>query len=212
MQLNAEDGGNRKFIMVQLPEITDEKSEAHKAGYKNICEIGKERIRRAGAKIKDENPLITENLDTGFRVLKLDTSNLIAWDGAPITASDPNERVQILWDRFTTRDKTIKRDRSDLDIVFEIMLKMGVHLDYVVSEIMVGERKCYSIGEKTFENNSDCMILVCLDFGITPEDIAAMCGLAPKKIIAAEEAFEDSTAMSNAYYILKNKDIEMKLL
>ena len=76
MQLNAEDGGNRKFIMVQLPEETDEKSEAYKAGYKNICEIGKERIRRAGSKIKEESPMTTSNLDTGFRVLKLDSTNM----------------------------------------------------------------------------------------------------------------------------------------
>ena len=76
MQLNAEDGGRRKFIMVQLPEATDPKSEAYKAGYKNICEIGKERIRRAGKKIKEESPLTTQHLDTGFRVLKLDSSNM----------------------------------------------------------------------------------------------------------------------------------------
>lgn len=76
MQLNSEDGGNRKFIMVQLPEKTDEKSEAFKAGYKNICEIGKERIRRAGKKIKEESPLTTQDLDTGFRVLKLDSTNM----------------------------------------------------------------------------------------------------------------------------------------
>ena len=75
MQLNAEDGGHRKFIMVQLPEKTDEKSEAYKAGYKNICDIGKERIRRAGKKIKEENPLTTQDLDIGFRVLKCDSSN-----------------------------------------------------------------------------------------------------------------------------------------
>ena len=76
MQLNAEDGGNRKFIMVQLPELTDENSEAYKAGYKNICEIGKERIRRAGAKIKADSPMTTGDLDVGFRVLKLDSSNM----------------------------------------------------------------------------------------------------------------------------------------
>ena len=76
MQLNAEDGGHRKFIMVQLPEVTDEKSEAHKAGYKTICEIGKERIRRAGKKIKEDSPLTTQGLDIGFRVLKCDTSNM----------------------------------------------------------------------------------------------------------------------------------------
>lgn len=76
MQLNSEDGGNRKFILVQLPEKTDEKSEAFKAGYKNICEIGKERIRRAGKKIKEESPSTTQDLDTGFRVLKLDSTNM----------------------------------------------------------------------------------------------------------------------------------------
>jgi adenine-specific DNA-methyltransferase len=257
MQLNAEDGGNRRFIMVQLPEITDEKSEAHKAGYKNICEIGKERIRRAGAKLKEmleskgdtikhlakhiknaptkiysdeesctvfavpmippmwrkadnsaENKQIADDLDIGFRVLKLDTSNLYAWDGTPI--GDGN--LQTLWDRFTAREKTIKRDRSDMDMVFEVMLKMGIHLDYVVSEITVGSKKCYSIGERPFETSHDCMILVCLDFGITPKDITAFCELAPAKIIAAEEAFEDSTTMSNAHYILRDRDIEMKLL
>lgn len=268
MQLNAEDGGNRRFIMVQLPEVTNEKSESYKAGFKNICEIGKERIRRAGKKLtdnidnnqlrentmfrtsvidnleKESNSRLKENgdiyetiglstmadaqkawldeektelaiqsniekgIDIGFRVFKLDTSNLHAWDGTPI--SDGN--IQTLWDRFDAREKTIKCDRSDFDIVFEVMLKMGIHLDYVVSEIIVGERKCYSIGERPFETSKDCMILVCLDFGITPEDVTAFCDLAPAKIIAAEEAFEDSTTMSNAHYILKDRDIEMKLL
>jgi len=219
MQLNAEDGGNRQFIMVQLPEVTDEKSEAFKQGYKNICEIGKERIRRAGTKVLTEWQEKQTQLeigeqseqsppDIGFKVLKLDTSNLHAWDGTPI--SDDN--MQTLWDRFDAREKTIKKDRSDLDIVYEVMLKMGIHLDYVVSEIIIGERKCYSIGERPFETSKDCMILVCLDFGITPEDITAFCDLAPAKIISAEEAFEDSTAMSNAHYILKDRDIEMKLL
>jgi len=218
MQLNAEDGGNRRFIMVQLPEATSEKSEAFKAGHENICEIGKERIRRAGAKILSDNEAKAEQiavngetlalLDVGFRVLKLDTSNFYAWDGTPIRDSN----MQTLWDRFDARERTIKRDRSDLDIVFEVMVKMGIHLDYIVSEITVGERKCYSIGERAFETSEDCMVLICLDFGITPEDITAMCDLAPAKIIAAEEAFEDSTAMSNAHYILRDRDIEMKLL
>jgi len=218
MQLNAEDGGNRRFIMVQLPEVTDEKSEAYKAGYRNICEIGKERIRRAGAKILSEHEANSAQitidgeeaapLDVGFRVLKLDTSNLHAWDGTPI--SDGN--LQTLWDRFDAREKTIKSDRSDLDIVFEVMLKMGINLDSIVSEITVGEKKCYAIGEKPFEQKGDCNILVCLDFGITPEDITAFCDINPAKIVAAEEAFEDSTAMSNAHYILRDRDIEMKLL
>ncbi|MCL2546166.1 MAG: site-specific DNA-methyltransferase [Oscillospiraceae bacterium] len=218
MQLNTEDGGNRRFILVQLPEVNAEKSDAHKDGYSSIAEIGKERIRRAGLKIQSEHEANNTQLsvdgneqapiDVGFRVFKLDTSNLHAWDGTPI--NDGN--TQTLWERFDAREKTIKRDRSDLDMVFEVMLKMGIHLDYVVSEITVGNRKCYSIGERPFESSQDCMILVCLDFGITPEDITAFCDLAPAKIIAAEEAFEDSTAMSNAHYILRDRDIEMKLL
>ena len=213
MQLNAEDGGNRRFIMVQLPEQTENKE------YPTICEIGKERIRRAGNKIltelqeKQSQIEIGENdeqssPDIGFKVLKLDTSNLHAWGGTPI--SDNN--LQTLWDRFDAREKTIKPDRFDLDVVFEVMLKLGICLDYVVSGITVGDRKCYSIGEKFFETNEDCMILVCLDFGITPEDMTAFCNLAPTKIVAAEEAFADSTAMSNAHYILRDRDIEMKLL
>ena len=219
MQLNAEDGGNRRFIMVQLPEITDENSEAYKAGYKNICEIGKERIRRAGAKVMSEwqekqaqltlGEQTEQSLpDVGFRVLKLDTSNLAAWDATPI--KDGN--AQTLWDRIDTLEKTIKPNRSHMDIVFEIMLKMGVHLDYVVSEITAGSKKCYSIGEKSLETSEDCLLLICLDKWITPEDITAFCDLAPAKIIAAEEAFEDDTVLSNAHYILRDRDIEMKLI
>ncbi|NCB66106.1 MAG: site-specific DNA-methyltransferase [Bacilli bacterium] len=240
MQLNAEDGGNRRYIMVQLPEICDENSEAYKAGYKNICEIGKERIRRAGAKIQAENdklksapllnteeemtlfaatahakgragieqvkPLfeqadISRDIDTGFRCFKLDSSNLVAWDAAPITDGG----LQTLWGRFDALSNTLKAGRSDMDIVFEVMLKMGVPLDIPVLPITVNDKKVYSIGE-------DAMLLVCLDSGITPEDMEAMCDLAPAKIIAAEEGFVDDTALSNAHYILKDRDIEMKLL
>lgn len=207
MQLNAEDGGNRRFIMVQLPEICDEQSEAYKAGYKNICEIGKERIRRAGAKLLESNGQIKLGdedkppLDVGFRCFKLDTSNLVAWDATPI--SDGN--LQTLWDRFDALANTIKGGRSDMDIVFEVMLKMGVPLDYPVSPITLDSKKAYSIGE-------NCVLLVCLDSGITPEDIEDMCDLAPSKIIAAEKSFVDDTALSNAHYILRDRDIEMKLL
>lgn len=170
MQLNAEDGGNRQFVMVQLPEITDEKSEAYKAGYKNICEIGKERIRRAGAKIKEQN----SEVDTGFKVLKLDSSNLIKWDDTPIENNDMAD----LFTRMDSMDETIKKDRSDLDVVFEVMLKLGIPLTYSVNETTVGSRKVYSIGD-------DGLVLICMDKtggGITPEDITAMCDLTPAKI------------------------------
>ena len=198
MQLNVEDGGNRQFIMVQLPELTAENSEAFKAGYKNICEIGKERIRRAGAKIKAEHP----EVDTGFKVLKLDTSNLVKWDDTPTDSEED------LFNRMNSVVKSLKNDRSELDVVFEVMLKLGIPPTYKVNEISVNGRKVYSIGD-------DGLVLICLDSangGITPEDISAMCDLAPAKIVAAEEAFEDDIALSNAYYISKDKGIEIELL
>ena len=113
LQLNSEDGGNRKFIMVQLPEPTDEKSEAYKSGYKNICEIGKERIRRAGEKIKEENKdkENIENLDIGFKVFKLDTSNIRKWQ------PDYDNLEQSLMDYV---DNFVE-GRTELDVVYEIM-------------------------------------------------------------------------------------------
>ena len=198
MQLNAEDGGKRQFIMVQLPEVTDEKSEAFKAGYKNICEIGKERIRRAGAKIKEQNA----DVDTGFKVFKLDTSNLVKWDDTPVGDTE------VLKERFDTVVKTLKFDRSELDVVYEVMLKLGIPVTYKVAPIDINGRKVYSIGD-------DGLVLVCLDGsngGITPEDISAMCDLAPAKIVAAEEAFKDDIALSNAYYISKDNGVEIELL
>lgn len=198
MQLNAEDGGNRKFIMVQLPEVCDEKSEAFKANLKNICEIGKERIRRAGKKIAEQNP----NTDTGFKVFKLDTSNLTIWDSTP--TSDDDEVVQ----RMLSMQGSIKLDRTDLDVVYEVMLKLGIPLDYSITEVSINDKKGYSIGD-------NCLVLVCLDYGkdgITPEDIERMCEFLPAKIVSSEKSFKDDTALSNAHYILKDKDIEMKLL
>ena len=198
MQLNAEDGGKRQFIMVQLPEVTDEKSEAFKAGYKNICEIGKERIRRAGSKIKEQNA----DVDVGFKVLKLDTSNLVKWDDTPVS------ETEVLRERFDSVVKTLKFDRSELDVVYEVMLKLGIPVTYKVNLTDINGRKVYSIGE-------DGLILVCLDGsngGITPEDISAMCDLTPAKIVAAEEAFKDDVALSNAYYISKDKGVEIELL
>ncbi len=200
MQLNAEDGGNRQFIMVQLPELTDEKSEAYKAGYKNICEIGKERIRRAGAKIKAEHTKV----DTGFKVFKLDTSNLVKWDDTPIL----DNNTQDLFTRMNNMVESIKTDRTELDVVYEVMLKLGIPVTYKIFETQVNGRKVYSIGE-------DGLVLVCLDKsngGITPEDITAMCDLAPAKIVAAENAFKNDVALSNAYYISKDKGIEIELL
>lgn len=130
MQLNAEDGGNRKFIMVQLPELTDEKSEAYKAGYKNICEIGKERIRRAGKKIKADSPLTTQNLDTGFRVLKLDSSNML---DVYYTPEEFNEKMIF--------QENVKADRTDEDLLFQVMLELGIELSASIRQERLGPQR-----------------------------------------------------------------------
>lgn len=239
MQLNAEDGGNRRFILVQLPELCDEKSEAYKAGYKNICEIGKERIRRAGKMLKDalessglfvramkrhqdqhdslegfayaeweESPDVINakkemaaKLDVGFRVFKLDTSNLETWDATPIE----NEQLDLLYQRMNTMIHRVKSDRSDLDMIYEIMLKLGVPLTYSVKPFTVNSKTIYSVGD-------DCLLLVCLAENVQPEDVERMTEYAPAKIIISRDSFADDTAMANAYYILRDHQIELKLV
>ena len=196
MRLNAEDGGNRRFILVQLPEVCDEKSEAAKAGYANICEIGKERIRRAGASIGAG--------DTGFRVFKLDSSNLKTWDAAPI---DPQAEDVIgeLANRMNAMIHRVKPDRSDLDMVFEVMLKLGVPLDFPVTEVSVNGKPAYSVGE-------DCLLLVCLAPDIQPGDVEQMAEYAPAKAVISRDSFADDTAMANAWYILRDRGVDLKLV
>lgn len=135
MQLNAEDGGKRKYIMVQLPEKCDEKSEAFKAGYDNICEIGKERIRRAGKKIKEENPLTTQDLDIGFRVLKLDSSNM------KDVYYKPEDYSQGFLGQL---EDNIKADRTPLDLLFQVMLELGKPLSAKIEEQEIAGKKCMS--------------------------------------------------------------------
>lgn len=206
MQLNAEDGGNRRFILVQLPEVCDEKSEAYKAGYKNICEIGKERIRRAGKKILEEHAQVTmaedkQPLDVGFRVFKLDTSNLETWDATPIE----DEQLDLLYQRMNAMVHRVKPERSDLDMVYEIMLKLGVPLTYSVHAIDVGGKTAYAVGD-------DYLLLVCLAEDVQPDDVEQMTEYAPAKIIISRDSFADDTAMANAYYILRDHGIELKLV
>lgn len=156
MKLNSEDGGNRKFICVQLPEATDEKSEAYKAGYKNICEIGKERIRRAGEKVKSESK--KDDLDIGFKVLKLDSSNIKSWD------SDFENLETNLLDAV----ENIKSDRSEDDLLYEILLKYGLDLTLAIEEKEVNGKKLFNIGFGS--------LIICLDedisIDITDEIIA----------------------------------------
>ena len=209
MQLNAEDGGNRRFILVQLPEICAETSEAAKAGYANICEIGKERIRRVGNKLleaEDGQTTLEEKppLDTGFRVFKLDSSNLKTWDATPI---DPQagDVIGELASRMNAMIHRVKPDRSDLDMVFEVMLKLGVPLDFPVTPVTINGETAYSVGE-------DCLLLVCLAPDVQPEDVEQMAEYAPAKAIISRDSFADDTAMANAYYILRDRGVELKLV
>jgi len=211
MQLNAEDGGNRQFILVQLPEVCDEKSEAYKAGYKNICEIGKERIRRAGAKILAEAEEQRQQLklgeeekslpDVGFRVFKLDTTNLKIWDATPIE----NNQLEILYDRMNRMVQQVKPERTDMDMVCEVMLKLGVPLTYLITKVDINGKTAYSVGD-------DVLLLVCLAPDVSPEDVEAMADYAPGRIVIARESFADDTAMANAYYILRDRKIDLKLV
>ncbi|MEG0036111.1 MAG: site-specific DNA-methyltransferase, partial [Oscillospiraceae bacterium] len=207
MRLNDEDGGNRRYILVQLPEVCDENSEAYKAGYKNICEIGKERIRRAGKKLMEIDGQMQlddaerQLMDVGFKVYKLDTSNLKTWDSEPIADDD----LLTLYDRMNQMISRVKPDRSDMDMVSEIMLKLGVPLTYPVGRNALNGKAVYAVG-------ADCLLLICLAENVQPTDVEAMAEYAPAKVIISRDSFTDDTAMANAYYILRDKGIELKLV
>lgn len=180
MQLNAEDGGNRKYIMVQLPEVCDEKSEAYKAGYKNICEIGKERIRRAGEKIKADETLPAENrekLDIGFKIFKLDSSNIKEWD------SETEDLKQSLFDSIDN----IKSDRTSLDILYEILLKYGLDLNVPIVE----NKHFYSIGGGT--------LLINLDKEIDMEVIDSICE-EYKTLLEIDEDFKTTVVLRDSSF------------
>lgn len=182
MQLNAQDDGNRKFIMVQIPENTDEKSEAYKAGYKNICEIGKERIRRAGAKILEDNKdKDLSSLDIGFRVLKVDSSNM------KDIYYHPNEIKQNQLKMFETN---IKKDRSDLDLLFSIMLDLGICLDLKITMKIIDDKKLY------FIENSE--LIVCFEENITFKIIEAIKEEKPYKVVLKDGCFANDTQKINA--------------
>ena len=185
MQLNAEDGGNRKFIMVQLPEQTDVKSEAYKVGYKNICEIGKERIRRAGKKIKAENPNATA-LDTGFRVLKLADSNMLD------VYYSPAEVVQ--QDLFAQADN-IKADRTPEDLLFQVMLELGVLLDSKIEVQQVAGKQIYNV--------ADGFLIACFDKGVTDEVITAIAKQHPQYAVLRDSSYADDSTATNFEQLFK---------
>jgi len=207
MQLNKEDGGNRKFICVQLPEVCEENTEAYKAGYKTICEIGKERIRRAGKSLTETDAQLALDdadkspLDIGFRVLKLDSSNLKTWDVTPVE----EEQMSLFVERMNNMVHRVKTDRTDMDMVFEVMLKLGVQPTAVVEKKDVNGKTVYTVG-------NDSLLLICLAENVKPEDVEAMAEFAPGKIVISRDSFADDTAMANAHYILRDRKIELKLV
>lgn len=180
MQLNAEDGGNRKFIMVQLPEETDAKSEAYKAGYKNICEIGKERIRRAGAKIKEENPLGTQQLDVGFRVLKCDTSNMkdVYYNPADYEA-----------DLFDFMTDNIKEDRTPEDLLFQVMLDLGIELSGKIEETVIAGKKVFDV--------ADGFLIACFDADVNDETIKAIAQKEPYYFVMRDSSLANDSVAAN---------------
>ena len=180
MQLNAEDGGSRKFIMVQLPELTDEKSEAYKAGYKNICEIGKERIRRAGKKIKEDSPMTTADLDTGFRVLKLDSSNMkdVYYNPAEYTPT-----------MFDTLADNIKEDRTPEDLLFQVMLDLGVLLSSKIEESTIAGKKVFNV--------ADGFLIACFDANVTDEVITEIAKKKPYYFVMRDSSMASDSVATN---------------
>ena len=186
MQLNAEDGGHRKFIMVQLPEKTDEKSEAYKAGYKTICEIGKERIRRAGKKIKEENADKEgiDKLDIGFRVLKLDSSNM--------------QDVYYTPKEFTERDlfaDNVKEDRTAEDLLFQVMLDLGVELSATIEQRTMGDKQVFFV-------NGNCLV-ACFDTDITEETIKEIAQQKPYYFVMRDSSLASDNVADNFDQLFK---------
>lgn len=186
MLLNSEDGGNRKFIMVQLPEKTEEKSEAFKAGYKNICEIGKERIRRAGKKIKEESPLTTQDLDTGFRVLKLDSTNMqdIYYSPKDISQADLFSQVD-----------NVKPDRTGEDLLFQVMLELGATLDSKIETTTVAGKTIYNVAER--------YLVACFDPDVTDDVVKYIAQMQPAYAVLRDTSMKDDSTATNFEQIFK---------
>jgi adenine-specific DNA-methyltransferase len=186
MQLNAEDGGKRKFIMVQLPEVTDEKSEAYKAGYKNICEIGKERIRRAGDKIKAEAGLTALNLDIGFRVLKLDDTNM---NDVYYAAGDYTQELVL------NMESNIKPDRTDLDLLYGCLLDWGLPLSMPHTH--------EKIDGFTIHTYNDGDLIACFEERISEKAIREIASRKPLRAVFRDSSFNSSPEKINVFEIFK---------
>ncbi len=180
MKLNAEDGGNRKFILVQVPEKTDPKSECHQAGFETICKIGEERIRQAGKKIKEDSPLTTQDLDTGFRVLKCDTSNMkeVYYNPAEYEAS-----------LFSSLEDNIKEDRTPEDLLFQVMLDLGVLLSGKIEETTIAGKKVFNV--------EDNYLIACFDSNVTEETITAIAKQKPYYFVMRDSSMANDSVATN---------------
>ncbi len=194
MKLNAEDGGHRKFIMVQLPEVTDEKSEARKAGYANICEIGKERIRRAGKKVKEEAGQASDGLDTGFRVLKLDSSNM------EDVFYTPDMFEPSLLDSLVDN---IKADRSGEDLLFQVMLDLGIELSAKIERKEVAGKEVFSV--------DDDYLLACFDNDVNETTIEEMAKLLPTHLVIRDASAANDNVLDNFDQIIESYSNEKKI-
>ena len=186
MQFNIDNNSKRKFIMVQLPELCDEKSEAYKAGYKNICEIGKERIRRAGKKIKEENPLTTQDLDIGFRVLKVDDSNM------KDVYYSATEYEQGKLDMF---ESNIKEDRNDLDLLFGCLLDWGLPLSLPYTSETIGKFTVHTY------NKGD--LVACFNEDVSEEVVKEIARKKPLRAVFRDSSFSNSASKINVFEIFK---------
>ena len=194
MKLNAEDGGKRKFIMVQLPEVTDEKSEARKAGYANICEIGKERIRRAGKRIKEEAGQAADGLDSGFRVLKLDSSNM------EDVFYTPDKFEPSLLDSLVDN---IKADRSGEDLLFQVMLNLGIELSAKIERKEVAGKEVFSV--------DDDYLLACFDNDVNETTIEEMAKLLPTHLVIRDASAANDNVLDNFDQIIESYSNEKKI-
>lgn len=194
MKLNAEDGGKRKFIMVQLPEVTDEKSEARKAGYANICEIGKERIRRAGKKIREEAGQAADGLDTGFRVLKLDSSNM------EDVFYTPDKFEPSLLDSLVDN---IKADRSGEDLLFQVMLNLGIELSKKIEHKEIAGKEVFSV--------DDDYLLACFDKDVNETTIEEMAKLHPVHLVIRDASAANDNVLDNFDQIIESYSNEKKI-
>ncbi len=186
MQFNMEESERGKFIMVQIPELCAEKTEAYKAGYKTICEIGKERIRRAGEKIKSENPLTTRDLDVGFRVLKVDDSNMKNVYYHPDDLSQQNLLDSV---------ENIKEDRSDLDLLFGCVLDWGLEL----SRPYTSEK----VGSYTIHNYDDGKLVACFDENVSEELVRMIAKTRPERVVFRDSSFKSAPEKINLFEIFK---------